>query len=353
LNAEPRFRYMQIELTDSCNQRCSFCYNVWKENGAYPRGRLGTDDMVRLVSKVIDETACDQISLTGGEPLLRKDVFRIAEAAAAKGVGVNIITKGMLLDDETVRRCRDAGVTGFEVSLHSHREEVHDELVGVRGALDKAVGALAAVANAGESAAAVFVATSSNVADLPSTVELLALLRARYLLFNRVACGGELLDGWAQAAPSPGQVREALEAALAVARRFRIGMGVGVQIPPCLVDLSGFEGLAVKFCPLNDPIKDWTYITIDPLGNLRMCNRSGFVLGNVLGERSVPELMKDARVAEFGRATPAFCRGCRYENECRGGCRADAYSARGRFDEVDPWVELWRSEAKKPAGATP
>lgn len=343
-----RFRYVQLELTNSCDLQCSFCYNVWKEDEKYPRGTLKPQETLTLVSKIIEDTDCEYISLTGGEPLLRKDIYKIIEIIASHDVKVILITNGQLLSGEIARRCMNAGLTSFEVSLHSYKADVHDRLVGFQGAFEKTVSALAEVANAGGHAGTVFVATASNVEDFPRTLELNALLHSRFVLFNRVACGGETLTDWDSMAPSPVQIRQALHDSLAAARRHKVGIGIGVQIPPCLVDLSEMDGIAFKFCPLNEPLKEHTYITVDPKGNLRMCNRSGFVLGNVLGGDTIPHLMQSEVVRRFGRAIPSFCRGCLHENVCGGGCRADTYSRWGTFDRPDPWVEKWQAQAAKP-----
>ena len=346
--ADRRYRYVQLELTDSCNHNCSFCYNVWKEDHTYPRGHLTPQETLTLVSKIIDDTDCEYISLTGGEPLLREDIFKIIEAIASRQVKVILITNGQLLSEDAVRRCLDAGLTSFEVSLHSHRAEAHDLLTAVPGSYEKAVSALACASNAGGHTATVFVATSTNVGDLPRTVELNALLRSRFVLFNRVSCGGEGLGGWDMMSPSPSRVRDALAKSRTIAGRFKIGLGIGVQIPPCLIRPSEMQGIALRFCPLNEPIKDHTYITVDPQGNLRMCNRSKIILGNVLTDGPISRLMQTEPVREFSTAVPAFCRGCPYERECAGGCRADAHSRWGSFYRLDPWIERWKDQVLVP-----
>ncbi len=345
---ERQFRYIQLELTDACNHRCSFCYNVWKEDAAYPSGHLGPDETIALVDRIVDQTHCEYVSLTGGEPLLRKDIYAIIERIASRDVKVILITNGNLLTGETVRRCLDAGLMSFEVSLHSSSAEAHDGLTGTPGSFEKAVSGLAEVANAGGHASTVFVATSRNVGDLPGTLELNALLRSRFLLFNRVACGGEGLERWETISPSPARTRQVLMESIPIAEKYAIRIGSGVQMPPCLMSHSGIDGITFKFCPLNAPIKDHTYTTVDPRGNLRMCNRSKIILGNVLTDAPIPRLMESEPVRRFSTAIPAFCRGCEYERECAGGCRADSHSLWGVFDRPDPWIERWRDQVVKP-----
>lgn len=62
---------------------------------------------------------------------------------------------------------------------------------------------------------------------------------------------------------------------------YELGVGVGVQIQPCLLDLSKYPNVRTSFCPLNNIDGGRTYFAIDPAGNFRMCNRSRVLLGNL------------------------------------------------------------------------
>src|SRR5512139_3114544 len=179
-------QYLLYEVTRRCQNDCVFCYNVWKEDDGYPARELGTADSLALVDKVIAETGCKYIGLTGGEPLLRKDIYDIADRISAQGVVPILISNGALLGPDTVDRLIRAGVNDFEVSLHSHEREIHDELVGRRGSYDEALEAILAVKEAGGNVTAVFVATTKNIGGLRRYVELCALLKVTWILFNRI-----------------------------------------------------------------------------------------------------------------------------------------------------------------------
>jgi radical SAM protein with 4Fe4S-binding SPASM domain len=342
-----RHKYFLFELTKGCQNSCLFCYNVWKERGDYPQGELTIDQAKALLNKVIDETGCEHIALTGGEPLLKEGVLEISYFIAQKGVMPILISNGRLLTPEMVRKCMDSGMEYFEVSLHSHKAEIHDQLAGRRGSFEKAVDAILNVTKAGGHVNTVFVATSKNVNDFERFVELNALLRTDWILFNRVACGGASMKRWPELAPSPMELQKVLQAGSKLASRYKIGMSVGVQVQPCLVDLSGCQDVGRNFCPLNDPTSDASYFVIDPAGNLRMCNRAGTILGNLL-ESSVGDLTEHPEVERFARAIPNFCRDCEYAEVCAGGCKADALSYYGTLDKPDPYLELWKAHARKP-----
>ncbi len=338
--------YLLFELTRKCHNNCVFCYNVWKEEGDYPRFELSVDEAKTALDKVFDESECRFIGLTGGEPLLKEGVFEIASHINSRGRGTVLISNGKLLTEETVRRCLDSGIEYFEVSLHSHEREVHDRLAGRRGSFDEALDAILNITGLGGHVNTVFVGTRCNIEAFKEFVELNALLRVEWILFNRVACGGRGIANWEQLVPSPAQIQGAIDAGAPLARRYKIGLSAGVQVPPCLVDLSKHENVATSYCPLNVDSAGYSYFVIDPAGNVRMCNRSKVILGNLL-EESFRNIVQNKKVEDFCRAVPDFCRDCKLASTCAGGCKADALSYFGTLAKPDPFVEMWKQHVVK------
>lgn len=341
-----RHRYLLFELTQRCQNRCLFCYNVWKEKADYPSDELGTREAIALLEKVVPEAGCEYVGLTGGEPLLKEGLLEIAAALARLKVTTILISNGKLLTDETVRKCLDRGIGFFEVSLHSDRRQIHDELAGREGSFEEALDAILAIKRHGGQVNTVFVATKSNIGRFKEFVELNALLKVDWILFNRVACGGACVADWRSLAPSPDELRRAFATGAPVAQKYRIGLSAGVQIQPCLVDLSQYPYVRSSFCPLNGELDGNSYFVIDPAGNLRMCNRSAAILGNLAAE-PFPELVARREVAEFCAAVPDFCAGCKLARVCAGGCKADALSCFGTLSRPDPYLEMWAPEARK------
>jgi radical SAM protein with 4Fe4S-binding SPASM domain len=127
-------------LTYRCNLACEHCYLdaggtplVGTENFA-DRSELGTAECF----KVIDEIAvfapeCLTI-LTGGEPLLRRDILEIVERAAERGLWVVVGTNGVRLTENLARRLAEAGARGLSLSLDALDPDRHDRFRNVRGA---------------------------------------------------------------------------------------------------------------------------------------------------------------------------------------------------------------------------
>ena len=94
-----------FELTQRCNHDCLHCYNAWKNPVGYPMGELGTAATLAMLGKMLDETGAHLVSLSGGEPLLRTDVFEIIDFLVARGSSREDGGEGRPPSGEDMRRC--------------------------------------------------------------------------------------------------------------------------------------------------------------------------------------------------------------------------------------------------------
>jgi MoaA/NifB/PqqE/SkfB family radical SAM enzyme len=116
-------------MTNRCNLRCAMCGVSERMLPGEPEQELSTEEWKGVLrSAVTMRTSI--ISISGGEPLLRKDVFELIRYADERGLAVHICSNGMLLNRENVIRLRDAGVDTVSVSIESPTPEVHDRLRG-------------------------------------------------------------------------------------------------------------------------------------------------------------------------------------------------------------------------------
>src|SRR5438045_1447044 len=118
-------RDLRISVTDRCNFRCTYCMpkEIFGPNwdGYLPREALLTFEEIARVAQLFVREGAEKIRLTGGEPLLRRDLERLVEMLARiRGVqDLALTTNGSLLTREKARRLRDAGLTRITVSLDS------------------------------------------------------------------------------------------------------------------------------------------------------------------------------------------------------------------------------------------
>ena len=191
-SAAPRQHAVVFELTQRCNHDCLHCYNAWKNElpAPYPLGELGTAETLALLDKLLDETGAELLTLTGGEPLLRPDLFEIVDALAARGVELNLISNGALLDEAAVARLLPDKISLFELPLLSAERGIHDELSARAGAFDAVTAAMAELKLQEQGVIGVFVATRLNHATFYETAELAVALGLDGLMLNRFNPGG-------------------------------------------------------------------------------------------------------------------------------------------------------------------
>ena len=93
-------RELCIESTTSCNCRCDFCYNQnsFAKNGRDDNG-LSTAELKKIID-IVSDAGIERIRFTGGEPLLRKDIFELASYAKEKNLQTVLNTNGMLIDKQ-------------------------------------------------------------------------------------------------------------------------------------------------------------------------------------------------------------------------------------------------------------
>src|SRR5262249_2789130 len=112
-------------LTQRCNLECSHCY-MSAFAGADVRGELTTAECRRVMDEIAVVNPNVFLILTGGEPLLRKDIWEIAGYAAEKRFTTVLGTNGVLLREREARAMREHGVLGASISLDSTDRVKHD-----------------------------------------------------------------------------------------------------------------------------------------------------------------------------------------------------------------------------------
>jgi MoaA/NifB/PqqE/SkfB family radical SAM enzyme len=127
------FKEVMLELTWRCNLRCSFCYLLGR--GLLNKGgaEMSTAEALKLVNRF---PAGTRFYLSGGEPLLRKDIFKIMERIKARGCRWGLNTNGTLLDAAGWRRLAALGPDYVIFSLHGN-QALHDRLTGLPGSCRK------------------------------------------------------------------------------------------------------------------------------------------------------------------------------------------------------------------------
>ena len=143
---EGSVRMIAWEVTRSCNLNCKHC-RAAARLGPYP-GELSTDECLRLIDDIAG-VARPVIILTGGEPLLRPDIFDIAAYGTGRGLRMVMATNGTLVDHATAGKMIDAGIQRVSISIDGPDAKSHDDFRGEPGAFEGAMRGISAMKAAG------------------------------------------------------------------------------------------------------------------------------------------------------------------------------------------------------------
>lgn len=331
-----------MEVTLKCNLNCMYCYNVCKNKMPYPEGELDTEQTKKLIDKAIKESGCTSFTFTGGEPYLRDDIIDLIEFTKDKVYSMNVITNGTLLNKENIKRSIDAGIKMFELPLLSSERDIHNDLTRGNN-FDRVTESIAHIKALDGRVVTVFVATKKNLHTWKDTIDMAIALGADGIMFNRFNPGGEGGNHIEELLPPPKDFEEALTIANKAVDEYKISIACSIAMQPCLIQTEKYPNLGFGFCAAGSPR---AYYTIDPLGNLRMCNHSHTILGNLF-DKSFQQLALNKTAKEFMKAVPEFCLDCKIVNECQGGCKAASEVCYQNICEEDPFLKLYKAEAIK------
>ncbi|MBN2032948.1 MAG: heme b synthase [Deltaproteobacteria bacterium] len=131
-----RLRLVAWEVTRKCNLNCVHCRAAAGRGQC--QGELDTDGCLRILDQ-IEEVGKPIVILTGGEPLLRDDVFELARYGTAKGLRMVMATNGTLITEEITEKMRLSGIQRVSISLDGANQEQHDRFRKVPGAFQGAM----------------------------------------------------------------------------------------------------------------------------------------------------------------------------------------------------------------------
>jgi radical SAM protein with 4Fe4S-binding SPASM domain len=157
-------------------------------------------------------------------------------------------------------------------------------------------------------------------------------------MFNRFNPGGEGAKYIKELLPTPQQVKSALKIANRLTKEYKISISCSIPIQPCVIDTKEFENLNFGFCAAGG---ENAYYTIDSMGNLRMCNHSQLILGNLFKE-TFKEIVSKKIVNKFISAYPDYCNKCEIKNTCLGGCKASSEVCYGSILKEEPFLAMYK-----------
>ncbi len=348
-------------LTKRCNLFCAHCY-MSAFSHADTSHELTTEECRRVMDEIAEINPDVFLILTGGEPLIRKDIFDLASYGTDKGFTVVLGTNGVLLREKEAKAMRRSGIHGASISLDSTDAKKHDEFRKLPHAFRDAVRAMQILKAEGLDFSIHMSVMPWNVSEIPAMIDFARDIGAKVLNFFFLVQTGR---GERLADIRPAQYEEILTY-LAKAQ----GVGNGAGRPSNALSVfdqpedpwtvpagrSGDLILRAKCAPhfrriiyQLDPdsvlLKNYAqgscpagkyYCRITPEGDVTPCPYMPVAAGN-LRQQSFADIWRSASVLNDLRDPKlgGRCGECEFSEIC-GGCRCRAYAAHGDYLAEDP-----------------
>ncbi|HQJ18426.1 MAG TPA: radical SAM protein [Methanolinea sp.] len=326
------------EVTSRCNLDCIHCHaRGSRQNGP----ELSTSEGLALLDELAKIPGFRMVAFTGGEPLVRDDLFSLLAHAKSLGFSGTIATNATLVDFPTARKLRDNGIAIAAVSLDGCDPAAHDSVRGVRGSFDAAIEGIHAINRAGIPLHINITVMNRNRERLGEIMELANQLKAAIIIIYQMVPVGR---GRKMGEPTPGTAghadlvrfiagaqsgSRAIIEPVAAPQYWAHLLERNTILPTVALRLAGH--LFFGCCAGRG------FIYVKPDGEVWPCPFLEVSCGNT---RDTPfsEIWKSspvlARLRE--RALRGKCGSCRYQAVC-GGCRGRAYVMTGDFMQEDPF----------------
>jgi len=290
---------VQLDITYRCNERCVHCYLDHNDHG-----EMNTAEIKRLLQEMAD-AGVFILTLSGGEIFLRKDFFEILECARQLMFCVKLKTNAILIKESEAAKIRDLGVESIQVSIYSHRPEVHDAITLVPGSLKRSLDAIRFLKAQGLKVVIANVLMTENAQDYKGVRALAAELGVECTLDPTVT---PMMDG----------------------NRATLDLGVDTEGLKEVFSDAALVGDVDEFCAIKPPAGEseleatpcsagHTACYVSPYGDVFPCVQFPLPTGNVREQRFVDiwrdsKQMNDVRSIRLKDLTT--CTSCSHVGSC-------------------------------------
>ena len=303
---------VHIETTYACNCSCVFCYNPRRGE------RFCKEKIDRIVLSVFNSWV-PHVYLIGGEPSLLgvKQLNEYIELLSQRS-SVTIVTNGLVCLNGLSQKLACVGVP-----IHGNKE-THERHTTSKGGYDKTIKAIKYYIQSGLDVRCIPVLTSWNHDQIYDIIRLAKQLGMESVFVDRFEDGGLGSCRAKDLKPSIDQFRVSLGQMIAARDDFGIPVGFGTAIPYCLDSRLMAENMSAN-CGVGI-----TFAAVNPDGDVRICNQSERIYGNVL-QKPIEQIWADARLDEFRdlRWVKEPCKSCAVLTDCMCGCKVDCSCSDG------------------------
>lgn len=323
-------------ITKRCNLNCEHCYLDADFRGGFRSDELTTEECFRVVDQIGEVNPNAFLILTGGEPLLRPDIYDIIKYAADRKFMVVLGTNGTMINRTIAEKIKAAGTHGVGISIDSMDAGKHDKFRGVTQSWEKSMEAFNILNDVGVDFLIQMSVSDMNYHEIPQVIEFAEKIGAVAFNLYFLVCTGR---GQGNTDISNEAYEEALKTLYQQQMKYKGRLMINSKCAPQYKRVvyendpdSVYQRTYSGGCPAGTH-----YSRISPEGDLTPCPFIAESVGNLKTDtfknlwETAPLMvqLRDRKKLE-GR-----CGSCEFSTMC-SGCRARAFAETGNYMAQDP-----------------
>jgi len=324
-------------VTKRCNLKCPHCYlDATELEGGHEATTAEAYSYIREIAGVNPKA---MLILTGGEPLMRPDIYDLSRYASSHGLTVVVGTSGVMLDNRTVAALKASSVSGVGVSLDSVLPQRHDSFRGMPGAWDATIRGMETLRSNRLDFQLQFTVTRENRHEVAGIIELAEEAGAKAVNIFFLVCTGR---GTQMTDLTATEYEQTLELLADASMQSKGPMMIRARCAPHILRIAEERRTrgSLKFLT-SGCIAGRGYLRISPNGFVTPCPYIPVTESSpYLGDMPLREICANDPMLR-SLAAPALkgrCGECEYDDIC-GGCRARALATTTDLMEEDDWCE--------------
>jgi len=350
-------------FTNECELNCIHCY---QDAGIKNKDELTLEEKMDVVDQVVD-SGCVYLTFSGGEPLMSKDFFKVAEYAKKKGLIIRFATNGTLITSGVAKKLSNLGFDYVTLSVDGVNKETHEKIRGVKGSYEKSIEGIKNCLEENITLCVTPVLIKNNYDEIYDIIKLLKKLGVKFIVLSDFVPAGRGRKNMNIELPPDIKYDIFLKIAKMSLEEKNVELGISSpRFTPIIKreakkfrdrDLVKMTNVGLFKEPhemkefvyksyTNGCCAGRTYFAIDPNGDIKPCVYMDVVVGNTRKDK-IMDVWKNSEILKSLRTREDLKGGC---GKCEdkyicGGCRSRAWFYFKDLKAPDPGciknVEYW------------
>ena len=326
-----------LHVSDACNLTCLTCY---QDSGKAISQDLTLEEITNLFSHMRmfkPENLPQAVILTGGEPLLRSDIWDICKKGKNFDLKIGLLTNGMLITEEVAQKIK---IHANEVQISLDGMQHSNDMIRGKGSFQKIMDGISALLDVGVIPGVAIVATNLNYAEIPVLVQFLLDLNITRIQIRPLIYRGRGAVNRSRLAMTCKEYQSLIECIYEK----------GFSSHPDLLNVERFaQSIQTPANNARGCSAGWRMVSISTTGEVYPCIAAHipeFLFGSIR-EKSFEDIWKNSKELDVWRTfdvnMSAHCGTCDWRNFCGGGCKLSAFLRCNQITAGDQYCEALKN----------